>query len=203
MADNDERLSQRLLARQGGLTRRVMPDGKHAFSGPTASRALKALGARAFTMDREIFVPEQFDPSSNSKDLALYAHEAHHRDGSGGMHDDHGNDVHGHSDEEQEARNIERRVAFEFQKGRGKSAGDVLREVGRDGMSGVEAADMNLDEDVSTNDAGGRPNPTEAYKRLRRMGMSHDRIIDDLSEDVIRSMKRHQQSISDRTMENG
>ena len=197
MARDEDKLSQRLMARQGGLTRRVMPDGRHALSGPTATKALKTLGARAFTMDREIFVPERFDPSGNPEDLALYTHEAHHREESGGS-----DDGHEHNDSEELAARARERLVLQRSR-RGEGAGDIMRDLDSSAPSNLKEADQMLDGDVASMDAANRPNPTEAYKRLRRSGMSHDRIVENLAEDVVRSMKRQKESVQNRTMENG
>ena len=80
---NRDKLTDRLLDREGGLHTRKAPGGGEVMTGPTASRALKALGARAMTMDNTIFVDEGFDPGS-PEDLALLAHERHHQAESGG-----------------------------------------------------------------------------------------------------------------------
>ena len=56
-----------------------LPGGGVAYSGPGATRALKALDARAMTLDRHIIVEEGFDPTT-PEDAALYAHEKVHVD---------------------------------------------------------------------------------------------------------------------------
>ena len=66
------RLAQRLDRSQ--LQRVTVPGGGEAFTGPVASRALDALGARAMTLDRSVIVSEDFDPSK-AEDKALLAHE--------------------------------------------------------------------------------------------------------------------------------
>ena len=50
------RLSRRL---DNHLTRRAAPDGGEVFSGGLASRALRAVGARAMTVDRSIIVDNE------------------------------------------------------------------------------------------------------------------------------------------------
>ena len=128
---DDGNLTDRLMARSGpGLYRRRMPDGGEVVTGPTAQRALRALGARAFTMDHTIFVDERFDISS-PEDAALYAHERHHQMESGGHNDGHS----GHDAEEVAARAIESMVLHRSR------AGDDLQSILRDVDAGnLEAA---------------------------------------------------------------
>ena len=79
-----ERMASRLEG--GNLQRMSMPGGGAVYRGELASRALKSLGARAMTLDRQIIVSDDFDPSK-PEDQALYAHErfhAEHGDGGGG-----------------------------------------------------------------------------------------------------------------------
>ena len=61
------------------LKRINVPGGGEAFQGETATRALKALGARAMTVDQSIIVSEDFD-AQRPEDAALYAHERLHVD---------------------------------------------------------------------------------------------------------------------------
>ena len=73
-----EKTTQRLVDRSR-LKRVNVPGGGEAFQGETATRALKALGARAMTVDQSIIVGEDFDPK-RPEDAALYAHERLHVD---------------------------------------------------------------------------------------------------------------------------
>lgn len=73
-----EKTTQRLVDRSR-LKRVSVPGGGEAFQGETASRALKALGARAMTVDQSIIVSEDFD-AQRPEDAALYAHEKLHVD---------------------------------------------------------------------------------------------------------------------------
>jgi hypothetical protein len=107
---------------QAGLYRRQMPNGGEVYTGPTASRALKALGARAFTMDRSIFVSEDFDPS-DPEDQALYAHERHHQINSGGD----GAAQSYYDGEERAARAVERMVLHRA--ANGEDFGTLLRAI--------------------------------------------------------------------------
>lgn len=76
-----EKTTNRLMDRNQ-LKRVNVPGGGEAFQGPTATRALKALGARAMTLDQSIVVSEDFDPN-RPEDAALYAHEQLHVDRGG------------------------------------------------------------------------------------------------------------------------
>lgn len=123
-AANRNSVANRLSLRgEGGLYRREMPGGGEVFTGPTASRALRALGARAFTMDRSIFVSEDFDANRKAEDAALYAHEQHHQLNSGGA----GAARSFHDAEELAARAIERMVLHRSEEG--EEFGTVLRDV--------------------------------------------------------------------------
>ncbi len=72
----EEDFADRLFRRKN-LERGRGPDGGEVFQGPAATRALKALGAKAMTVDGAVVVSEDFDPS-RPEDAALYAHEMHH-----------------------------------------------------------------------------------------------------------------------------
>ncbi|MFZ5475692.1 MAG: eCIS core domain-containing protein [Myxococcota bacterium] len=97
-----DRLASRLDRK--ALHRRAMPGGGEVFTGEVATRSLKALGARAMTVDNSIIVSDDFDPS-NVQDQALYAHEQFHLQNSGG-----GGAHTGHDGEEIAARAVERMV---------------------------------------------------------------------------------------------
>lgn len=113
------RLSKRS---QGGLYRRQIQGGGTVYTGPAATAALRTLGARAFTMDREIFVAEDFD-ESKAEDQALYAHERHHQLNSGGD----GAAQSYYDAEEKASRAIERMVLHRSETGEDFST--LLREV--------------------------------------------------------------------------
>lgn len=165
-------LTSRLHARNAtGLQRRSMPDGGEVVSGPTARRALRALGARAMTMDHTIFVDDDFDVS-RSEDAALYAHEQHHLRHSGGAHADHGP----RDSEEIAARAIERMVLHRST--RGEPLDTVLRDAreGRIQASEDDAAGESL--------VGARA----AYSALRAAGRSHAEIVHELTRHVLLSL---------------
>lgn len=162
-------LTSRLHARNApGLHRRSMPDGGEVVTGPTARRALRALGARAMTMDRTIFVDEDFD-TSRPEDAALYAHELHHQRESGGMHDGHG----AHDAEEAAARAIERMVLHR------RARGEDLQQVLRDVRDGVEPAADDPTDPADPDD------PVAAYAALRAEGHSHAELVIELTRRVL------------------
>lgn len=163
-------LTSRLHARNAsGLHRRSMPDGGEVVSGPTARRALRALGARAMTMDHTIFVDEDFDVS-RPEDAALYAHEQHHLHESGGADADHGP----RDAEEIAARAIERMVLHRRQ--RGEALDTVLRDA-REGR-------LSVDDTPGEGDA----DPRSVYAALRAGGRSHEEIVMELTRQVLDSL---------------
>jgi len=168
-------LTSRLHARNApGLLRRSMPDGGEVVTGPTARRALRALGARAMTMDRTIFVDEDFDVS-RPEDAALYAHEQHHARESGGSDAGHGP----RDEEEIAARAIERMVLH--RRARGEDLDAVLRDA-RDGITDDPGAAGPADR--AEPEASGA-DPAAAYLALRDAGRSHAEIVDELARHVL------------------
>ena len=113
-----EKTTQRLVDRSQ-LKRINVPGGGEAFQGGTATRALKALGARAMTVDQSIVVSEDFDPQ-RPEDAALYAHEKLHVD-RGGTQASHAV----HDAEEVAARAVEEMVLHRMASG--ESAEQVQR----------------------------------------------------------------------------
>ena len=184
MAEHDDEgggnsLTDRIMARSGpGLHRRTMPDGGEVVTGPTARRALRALRARAFTMDHTIFVDDTFD-ISKPEDAALYAHERHHQMESGGHDDGHS----GHDAEEVAARAIERMVLHRSKAG--DNITDILRAVDagevKDPLEGIDEG--------GTDDEAGR-----AVRHLLKSGKSMDEIVKMLTAYVIESMSLQAES---------
>ncbi len=194
MADeevDEQSLTSRLMSRRdGGLNRRRMPDGGEVVSGPVARQALRALGARAFTMDETIFVDDDFD-ASNPEDAALYAHERHHQLESGGHDDGHGS----HDAEEAAARAIERMVLHRSVKG--ESLSDIMRDVkgGNIPQSAKEADAFagGETEDPAATDA------TRAYQILLAQGTSHNEIVRQLKEFVMNTLLKMEEDQGFRT----
>ena len=191
-------LTNRLLARSGaGIHRRSTPDGGEVYSGPLASRALRAVGARAMTMDESVFVSEDFS-ASNPEDLALYAHERHHQHESGGDHDGHGH----HDAEETAARSIERMVFHRAL--RGDDPTQVLNAL-RDSKTPTtlsEADAMILRS--ATNDGSRLPEASLAgalsgYDAMLAQGKSHEEIVRELCKFVMRSIMEMEEDEQFRT----
>ena len=161
-----------------------MVDGGKVFSGPTATRALRALGARAMTLDKDIFVAEDFD-ESRPEDQALYAHERHHQMEHGRV------DAGAHSyAEEKAAQAIERMVLHRSKKG--DSFGSIMRDVNsgkvhRDAQSGQASGG-------GAASAGGKPSdPLEqTVMTLMNQGKSYDDIVTMLSEHVVEAIESSQ-----------
>lgn len=189
---SNSKLTARLMARQGGVHRRQMPDGGEAYTGPTATRALRALGARAMTMDRQIFVAEDFDPN-DPEDAALYAHELHHQMESGGVDDGHAT----HDAEEAAAQAIERMVLH--RSAMGEDFGEIMRDVK---TLGPGAAPVKNQE----GDAPGSEHKDEvqrAYDALVKQGKSHEQIISELAQFVVSTMMAQEEAGSYRFAASG
>jgi hypothetical protein len=170
--EDDGGLTERLMARSGpGLYRRRMPDGGEVVTGPTAQRALGALGARAFTMDKTIFVDERFDISS-PEDAALYAHERHHQMESGGDDDGHS----GHDAEEVAARAIESMVLHRSR------TGDDLQSILRD----VDAGNLEVTPAASGEEKKEKSEDQGAEGALRKLLMSGKSL-----EEISQMLTRH------------
>ncbi len=162
----EEDFADRLFRRRN-LKRGRGPDGGEVFQGPAATRALKALGAKAMTVDGSIVVADDFDPSS-PEDAALYAHEQHHVE----MGDTRATHP-VHDAEEQAARAVQqltfhRMISREAEAGGGGDAGGG----GEDG--GDEAA--------------GDP-VAEAYDRLVGQGFSPQQIEQLVAERVVQLLE--------------
>lgn len=186
-------LSNRLLARNEGLSRRQMPGGGEAFSGAVADQALQAVGARAMTMDNSVFVQSKFDPSKK-EDLALWGHEQHHLNNSGGS-DDHGE----YDSEEQAARARERLILH--QAGAGMDPDSILGNVDSSNPQTAKQADEMFAEmeGNGSEDGSGEPDPMEAYRNMIKDGMSHQQIVSMLADHVTQTQDRQQAETSARS----
>lgn len=174
---------------QGGLSRRTMPGGGEVYSGPTATRALQSLGARAFTMDRSIFVAEDFNPEDPA-DAALYAHERHHQLNSGGDGAAQGF----YDTEELAARAIERMVLHRSEAG--EDFGAILRDVNaniyrherdvvlRDKVSGTESTGG------GGKNSSGSDEAQRAYKALLAQGKDHRQIVNMLADQIVAELSQ-------------
>jgi hypothetical protein len=181
----DDSIVERLMARNDpGVYRVSMPDGGEAYTGPTVKRALKAVGARAMTMDNSVFVDEDFD-AANPDDQALYAHEVHHQMESGGT-DDHG----AHDAEEVAARAIERMVLH--RSAQGDDFGEIMRDVrSGDVHRSAESNVVHRTESsggASSEDSGDDKDPMNAYQAMLGQGKSHEAIVRELRDYVLKSL---------------
>ena len=171
MAQERPSTTERLASRveKPGLQRRQMGGGGEVFTGELASRSLKAVGARAMTVDRSIIVSDDFDPNK-PEDQALFAHEQHHLEQAGGEGTNAGRD-----EEEIEARAVERMVlhralgAASAPASAAPSASGTSEE-GPRGGSGPEAGA-----------AGG-------YAAMTAMGFSHADIVNRMAREVIQAL---------------
>ena len=187
-----ERAVARLASRgSGGLYRRTMADGGAVYSGPTASRALRSVGARAMTMNRDIFVSESFD-ENKAEDQALYAHERHHQNEAGGV----ASDSHGHA-EEMAAQSIERMVLHRSEKGDNFASimadvdnGQILRSSSGDGGSNANGGGGGGGAPPANADGESLTGSQKAYQALRKRGQSHRQIISQFAQQIIDSQGR-------------
>ncbi len=177
-----EDLVDRLFDREeDGLKRVSVPGGGEAFTGPAATRALKALGGEAMTVDNTIIVPEDFDPT-RPEHMALYAHEQYHvehgRDGelSHAIHDA----------EEVAARAVERMVLHRMSGGeRGVAPGAGNKHGPSPEESGSHTSDHDPSAEIKPSSLDSDPDPVDGYWAMRKMGMSHMDVVDKLARDVV------------------
>lgn len=186
MADHrtpGERTSLRAAARMDGLQRKTMEDGGEVYTGPLARAALRAVGARAMTVDNTIFVDEAFD-ASVTEDRALYAHERVHQMRSGGT-DQHG----AHDAEEMAARAIERMVLH--RSAEVEDLGAVLRDA-TDGAGTAEGAGPQHPVEGEGDTAQKSPvdEARAAYTSLLAKGQNHEAIVRDLSRYVVDQLQQ-------------
>ena len=171
--------ANRLAARaeKGQLRRVAMEGGGEVFTGDAASRSLKAVGARAMTVDHSIVVSEDFDPNK-PEDQALYAHEKVHLEGSGGKG----------SHTERDAEEVAARAAERM----------VLHRAKGGGVEGQEAAHTSP-QSPSAHGAGGHGThggnrgrvaaPAQrGYAALREEGESHADIVYRLAREVVSAL---------------
>jgi hypothetical protein len=171
------------------LRRVAMPDGGEVYRGAVATKALDALGARAFTVDRTIIVGDEFDPY-RAEDAALYAHEMYHveaGDGVGGGGGENFRDA-----EEVAARAVESLVLSRMAAGgveAGYAAGAGARKGAiQSGESGAGVGARPGDAGSGSEDAGGDPTAEMGYQALTAQGYSHSEIVDKLARRVLRTL---------------
>lgn len=176
----------RLAARAdgGNLRRKSVGDGE-VFTGGLATRALKALGARAMTVDNAIVMPESFD-ASKPEDKALFAHEDYHLKHSGGEGANDSRDG-----EEIAARAAERMVLH-------TSSG---------GVESHEAAHTKDNTGAPSSDTAGKqggskaasgPNAGRGAGVLAKRGLNRDQILRMLTDQVSRGLDEARQHAEER-----
>jgi hypothetical protein len=168
------------------LRRKSMPGGGEVFSGPLADEALAAVGARAMTMDHTILVSEDFDPN-DPEDQALYAHERHHLNQSGGAHE-HGG---GKDAEEHAARAVEKMVLHR------SAAGEDLSSILADVDQGRIGDPTESGGPAEAHGTDGN-DPLAAYRKLRAHGWTHDTIVRMLADNVMQELRRSEGDRSER-----
>ncbi len=178
-----DRLAAR--AQRGALKRVSMPGGGEVFQGAAASRSLDALGARAMTVDRSIIVADDFD-SSKPEDQALFAHEMHHVEHSGGVGSGESRDA-----EEVAARAVERMVLHRARAG-GVEGHEASHAVPGGGSTGGGVSS-------GPSPAGGEDDPAQrGYESMRAEGLSHADIVDKLAREVLAGLDGSRDSRFDR-----
>lgn len=171
MAQDRPSTTERLVSRaeKPGLQRREMAGGGEVFTGELASRSLKAVGARAMTVDHSIVVADDFDPNK-PEDQALFAHEQHHLEASGGEGTNSGRDH-----EEIEARAVERMV--------------LHRAMGGGAPAALAAAPAS---EAPAEGSGGGSGPEKgaagAYAAMTASGLSHVDIVNRLAREVLQGL---------------
>lgn len=182
----------RLFEREDQLKRISVPNGGEAYTGPEASRALKAMNAEAMTVDGSIIVSEDFNPS-NAGDAALYAHEQYHVE-----HGRPGALTHAiHDAEEVAARAVESMVFHRmtgggeagYQPGAGGgSAGGSTPDHGGRGTS-----EYNQGSDTKPDTVDTDPDSARGYQALKGQGFSHTDVVDRLGREVMSAIDENKE----------
>ena len=180
MANSRGSTIDRLASRveKPGLNRRQMPGGGEVYSGELASRSLKAVNARAMTVDRSIIVSDDFDPNK-PEDQALYAHEQFHLENSGGVGANSG-----HDHEEASARAVESMVLH-----RARTGGHEMpaaAHTAEPGGAPTGAAGAVHERAGSTESHG---EAAAGYAALRAKGLSHHEIVEKLAREALMAME--------------
>ncbi len=170
-----ERLAQR--AEKPGLQRKQVAGGGEVFTGELASRTLKAVNARAMTVDRSIIVSEDFDPNK-PEDQALLAHEQYHLEHSGGEGHNAGNDH-----EETEARAVERMVLH-----RSRAGGAEMHEAAHTSAPGGAPSGSPGAGHERGSSAGGAGDAGSGYAAMLASGMSHNAIVERLAREAVQGL---------------
>jgi len=170
--------ADRLAARveKGQLRRVAMNGGGEVYTGEAASRSLKAVGARAMTVDHSIVVSEDFDPN-RPEDQALYAHEKVHLEGSGGKGS--------HTD--RDAEEIAARAAERMVLHRAKAGGVESHEAPHTAAP-AQAGHAGHGSHASQSKSRAGAPAQRGYVALREEGESHHDIVYRLAREVIHAL---------------
>ncbi|MCP4808891.1 MAG: DUF4157 domain-containing protein [Proteobacteria bacterium] len=182
----------RLFEREDQLKRVSVPNGGEAYTGPEATRALRAMNADAMTVDGSIIVSEGFD-ASKPGDAALYAHEQYHVD-----HGRPGSLTHEiHDAEEVAARAVESMVFHRMAGGAesgyqpgagGGSAGGKTPDHGGRGTS-----EYNQGSDTKPDTIDTDPDSARGYQALKGQGFSHTDVVDRLGREVMSAIDENKE----------
>ena len=190
------KLASRLERSQ--LNRMSTPGGGEVFSGAIASRALKALGARAMTVDRSIIVSDDFN-MAKPEDQALLAHEQYHLNHGSGEGAAHGTDG-----EEAEARAVEAMVfhrassgGYEggYQDRGGAGAGPAW---GARDQSSNTVGSGTVNADDGNGGMNAKPNAGRGYMALLAQGYNHGDVVHEMSRRAMAALDEREQVKGDR-----
>ena len=190
-----EETSERLMKRRS-LKRVRTPDGKgDAYTGPAATRALKALGARAMTVDQSVILPEDFDPN-RPEHAALYAHEAFHvQEARRGASTRASHAV--HDAEEVGARAVESMVLHHMSADGDRGGVDAGAAIHRAVDSGGGAV-QGGGEGAAPAGAASGGGPEAVYAQLQSQGLSHHEIVERLARYVLDALDERREGDSQR-----
>ena len=179
------------IANRSGLRSQKMPHGE-VYRGELADRALRAVGARAMTIDGEIIVNHQFSPQ-DAADQALYAHEMYHQEQSGGVAGSSIRDA-----EEVSARAVEAMVFHRAKSGEGDPIPRKASELLEDDKSKKDA-DSGEDPEMNTESKDiAEPNASRGYSALIAEGLDHQEIVQQVAEKIVDEMTRNELLNDDR-----
>ncbi len=172
-----------------------MPGGDAVYSGSLANQALDAVGARAMTYEGDVYVRDNFDPTGNVDDAALYAHERTHMEGGGGFDHNKGDD-----EEEKLAQAVERMV--HHRAGGGEDLGEVLADI-RSGLpSNQDQAEQQVRHAMRADKEGDeRDQAMMAYWSMRARGFSPHAINQMMTDFVTETMMQIEEDQNFRTSE--
>jgi hypothetical protein len=145
------------------------------YRGPLADKALRAVGARAMTLDGEIIVNSSFD-LSNRDDQALYAHEMYHQEHSGGIAGTKVRDA-----EEIAARSVEAMVYHRSSGGRADAIPDNIKDLFQEAEQSATPITNSADNNKTSTgnkEKSEMPSANQGYAALRKQGLSHSEVID-------------------------